>query len=95
MRSASPAARTPGDTVHVFETPELIVALWQNKRMPLSDNELIHAMFDQDADVASAAKRLYNERHANDLKPAEPPHCEECFEGCPKCQPEWFRKLKS
>jgi hypothetical protein len=63
--------------------------------MPVSDDDLIHAMFDADEWVARTARRLYDERHANDPKPERPSHCEECFEGCPKCHPEWFRTLKS
>ncbi len=54
----------------------------------VTDDELIHAMFDRDPAIARIAKQLYDERHAGDPKLPEPPHCDECFEGCPKCQPK-------
>ena len=52
----------------------------------LTDDELIQAMFHRDTAIALMAKRLYDERHADDRQPKEPAHCAECFEGCPKCQ---------
>jgi hypothetical protein len=36
------------------------------------------------------ARRIFDKRHANDPKPAEPAHCAECFEGCPKCRSAEF-----
>lgn len=56
----------------------------------MTDDDLFHAMFSSDPVIASAAKALYDFRHASDPPAPEPPHCEECFEGCPKCQPEQF-----
>jgi hypothetical protein len=52
----------------------------------LTDDELITAMFDADPWIGKKAVTLFNERHAGDPQPSEPKHCEECFEGCPKCQ---------
>ena len=36
------------------------------------------------------AKKMFDARHAGDPKPQEPAHCDDCFEGCPKCQPSKF-----
>jgi hypothetical protein len=52
------------------------------------DEQLIEAMFSRDPFIAGAAKRLYDIRHAADPVPAEPAHCDKCFEGCPECQPK-------
>jgi hypothetical protein len=60
---------------------------------PATDDELIRAMFGHDRAVATLAKRIYDRRHADDPKPAEPAHCAECFEGCPKCQGPTARLL--
>ena len=54
----------------------------------LTDDVLILAMLGPDRGTALVAKRIYDARHAGDPQPKEPPHCSECFEGCPKCQPE-------
>jgi len=58
------------------------------------DEMLVMAMFSEDSAVAAIAKRLYDKRHVNDPQPQEPEHCSECFEGCPKCQPERFARGK-
>jgi hypothetical protein len=52
----------------------------------MTDDELILAMFDRDPAIARIAKRMYDAKHAGDPVPREPAHCDECFEGCPKCQ---------
>ena len=52
----------------------------------ISDNDLIRAMFMSDPELAACAKRIFDKRHASDPQPREPRHCDECFEGCPKCQ---------
>jgi hypothetical protein len=52
----------------------------------LTDDELIGAMFAHDPAVARIAKRIFDKRHAGESV-REPAHCDECFEGCPKCQP--------
>ena len=58
----------------------------------MNDDELIAVMVGEDDALARIAKRIFDERHAGDPEPAEPPHCAECFEGCPKCQPEMFSR---
>ncbi len=57
------------------------------KCIAMSDDELIAAMLGPDLAFAYLAKQIYDRRHANDPQPKEPAHCAECFEGCPKCQP--------
>jgi hypothetical protein len=52
----------------------------------LTDDELIAAMLGRDTGIARIAKRIYDARHAGDFLLPEPLHCDECFEGCPKCQ---------
>ena len=54
------------------------------------DDLLIKLMFHRDRDVAKEAKAAFDARHADDPKLPEPAHCDECFEGCPKCQPGMF-----
>lgn len=54
----------------------------------VSDDVLIQAMCSTtDPALARFAKHIWDKRHAADPQPADPPHCPECFEGCPKCQP--------
>jgi hypothetical protein len=62
----------------------------------LSDDDLILAMFDKDPAIALVAKRIYEARHPNEPQwIKETLHCMECFEGCPKCQPNVrFRRIK-
>ena len=49
--------------------------------------DLFRAMFHPDPAIGRRAKELWDRAHANDPQPKEPPHCDECFEGCPKCDP--------
>ena len=46
----------------------------------LTDDELTQAMFHQDTAIALLAKRIYDERHADDPQPKEPAHCAEASE---------------
>ena len=57
---------------------------------PTTDDQLLNLMFAADPAVARIAKRIFDERHAGDPPPREPAHCAQCFEGCPKCQPQQF-----
>lgn len=52
----------------------------------MTDDDLIMAMLDPDEAVAMVARRIFDQRHASDPQPKEPPHCSECFEGCSKCR---------
>ena len=61
----------------------------------VTDDELIDAMFSRNSAIGRVAVSLYKARHATDQPPKEPTHCAECFEGCPKCRPEWFPKGKT
>jgi hypothetical protein len=58
----------------------------------LSDDSLIAAMLGYDLALAAVAKRLFDVRHAGDIEPRPPAHCDRCFEGCSLCQPG--RKLE-
>jgi len=58
------------------------------KTPTMTDDELIRAMFHPDRFIAAKAKQIYDARHAADPQPKEPRHCDECFEGCPKCEPK-------
>lgn len=49
-------------------------------------DSMIGAMFGSDRAVADKAKRMWDEIHANDPKPTEPRHCENCFDGCSLCE---------
>ena len=53
----------------------------------MSDDDLITLMVSKNENAALLARQLWDRKHAGDPPPAEPPHCDECFEGCPKCQP--------
>jgi hypothetical protein len=53
----------------------------------VTDDDLIHAILGPDPAIARIAKVLFTERHRRDPMPPEPPHCSECFEGCPRCRP--------
>lgn len=59
--------------------------------MPMTDDDLIGLMLGPDDWLAHRARELYSERHRADPPVAEPAHCAECFEGCPRCQPERAR----
>jgi hypothetical protein len=52
------------------------------------DADLIRSMLGFNLERAVLAKLEFDRRHPNDPKIAEPAHCSECFEGCPKCQKE-------
>jgi hypothetical protein len=61
--------------------------LAENAFVNWSEDLVFKLLFHPDNDVAREAKQVYDARHANDPKIQEPAHCDECFEGCPKCQP--------
>jgi hypothetical protein len=55
----------------------------------VADDTLFKGMFAADPAVAAVAIRLYKQSHEfaeESIPRREPPHCSECFEGCPKCQ---------
>lgn len=54
--------------------------------MPYTDDDLIFAIFGADPAIARKAVEIYKKIHAGDPQPKEPKHCDECFEGCPKCE---------
>lgn len=51
----------------------------------LTDDDLVEVMLGPDAAFATVATRIFIKRHADDPPIREPAHCDECFEGCPKC----------
>ena len=62
--------------------------------MNLSDDDLIAAMLHPDRAIGVKARAIFDQRHADEVGPKEPPHCSECFEGCAKCQPDGSARLR-
>jgi len=58
-----------------------------SKPEELTEEMLITAMLHPDVAIARIARQLWDRRHGADPEPATPAHCDECFEGCPKCDP--------
>lgn len=54
----------------------------------MSDDEMLaRALISDDPALRDLARIMLAKRDAGLPRISEPPHCAECFEGCPKCEP--------